>query len=186
MEKITEAQQKVLCFISERIEREGLPPTYAEMANELKFKSDNAAFCHVKALAAKGLVEMRESISRGISITADGVRQLPAKERIDTDQLMADFMAYRAMYTAAREELNKRLPDGITAEQFVVLKMLCAGPVYTDDLAVRSGILPPSLSRMLNDLEEIAAVSRRQCQTDNRRKLVRILKAGKDLVRAAK
>lgn len=103
-----------------------------------------------------------------------------------TSTLMGEFMAARALYTAARDELNRRLPVGITAEQFVVLKMLCAGDVYTDELAVRSGILPPSLSRMLNDLEEIAAVSRRQCPTDNRRKLVRILKHGKDLVKAAK
>ena len=103
-----------------------------------------------------------------------------------TSTIMGEFMAARALYTAARDELTKRLPDGITAEQFVVLKMLCAGDVYTDDLAVRSGILSPSLSRMLNDLEAIEAVSRKQCKTDNRRKLVRILKHGKDLVRAAK
>lgn len=103
-----------------------------------------------------------------------------------TSTLMGEFMAARALYTAARDELNKRLPAGITAEQFVVLKMLSAGEVYTDDLAVRSGILSPSLSRMLNDLEAIDAVSRKQCKTDNRRKLVRILEHGKDLVRAAK
>lgn len=103
-----------------------------------------------------------------------------------TSTLMGEFMAARALYVAAKDELTKRLPDGITAEQFVVLKMLQGGPSYADDLAERSGILGPSLSRMLNDLEAIQAVSRRQCQTDNRRKIVRILEHGKNLVRAAK
>lgn len=64
--------------------------------------------------------------------------------------------------------------------------MLSAGEIYADDLAERSGILAPSLSRMLNDLEAIDAISRKQCPTDNRLKLVRILKHGKDLVKAAK
>lgn len=103
-----------------------------------------------------------------------------------TSTLMGEFMAARALYVAAKDELTKRLPDELTAEQFVVLKMLQGGPSYADDLAERSGILAPSLSRMLNDLEAIDAISRRHCPTDNRRKLVRILKHGKDLVKAAK
>lgn len=82
--------------------------------------------------------------------------------------------------------MARRMPDNLTPEQFVVLKMLSAGEIYADDLAERSGILAPSLSRMLNDLEAIDAISRKQCPTDNRRKLVRILKHGKDLVKAAK
>lgn len=103
-----------------------------------------------------------------------------------TSTIMGEFMTYRAMYVAAKQALAERLPESITAEQFVVLKMLSAGEIYSDDLAERSGILAPSLSRMLNDLEAIDAISRKQCKTDNRRKLVRILKHGKDLVKAAK
>ena len=186
MQKITEAQEKVLQLISERIERDGLPPTYVEIAEALKFKSANSAFCHVKALAAKGFVEMSESISRGISITDAGDKHLFSANYVETDQLMSDFMAYRAMYTAAREELNSRLPEGVTPEQLIVLNALLEGDLHTDELAKRADVFPPSLSRMLDSLEAIKAVSRRQCDSDNRRKLVRILKHGKDLVKAAK
>lgn len=103
-----------------------------------------------------------------------------------TSTIMGEFMAARALCISAKEELAIRMPDNLTPEQFVVLKMLSAGEIYADDLAERSGILAPSLSRMLNDLEAIDAISRKQCPTDNRRKLVRILKHGKDLVKAAK
>ena len=46
----------------------GYPPTRAEIAQELGFKSPNAAEEHLKALARKGAIEMTPGASRGIRI----------------------------------------------------------------------------------------------------------------------
>lgn len=184
--KITEAQQKVLQLISDRIDRDGLPPTYAEIAKELKFNSDNAAFCHVKALAAKGLVEMRESISRGISITDLGESHLFPAAYVETDVLISDFMSYRSMYTAAREELASRIPKEITPEQFMALQIASEGPICASELAKRCDVKGPSLSRMLDTLEGLKAIKRVPDPADTRRTIVRIQAKGVKLLRAAK
>lgn len=103
-----------------------------------------------------------------------------------TATLMSEFLAAKALYTNARAELGKRLPEGLTQEQYVVLVMLRGGPVYADDLAERSGMLSPSVSRILNDLEEREAITRADCKTDARRRLVSITDDGKMILREVK
>lgn len=66
--KLTQRQQQVLDLIASTIDSQGMPPTRAEIANRLGFKSPNAAEEHLKALARKGAVEMIPGASRGIRI----------------------------------------------------------------------------------------------------------------------
>ena len=68
MEKLTARQQQVLDIIRQNIELTGYPPTRADIANELGFKSANAAEEHLKALARKGAIEMIAGASRGIRL----------------------------------------------------------------------------------------------------------------------
>src|SRR6056300_1620124 len=68
MIKLTKRQQEVLDLIKRHIDNTGLPPTRADIANELGFKSPNAAEEHLKALAKKGAIEMIPGASRGIRI----------------------------------------------------------------------------------------------------------------------
>ena len=49
MIKLTARQQQVLDFIRSSLEETGFPPTRAEIAAELGFKSPNAAEEHLKA-----------------------------------------------------------------------------------------------------------------------------------------
>jgi repressor LexA len=56
--KLTERQQQVLNLVQSAIERTGAPPTRAEIAAELGFKSANAAEEHLQALARKGVIEL--------------------------------------------------------------------------------------------------------------------------------
>lgn len=65
---LTHRQQEILRFIQEVIETEGFPPTRAEIARALGFRSANAAEDHLKALARKGVIEMQPGISRGIRL----------------------------------------------------------------------------------------------------------------------
>lgn len=68
MEKLTQRQQQVLDIVRQHIEDTGYPPTRADIANELGFKSANAAEEHLKALARKGAIEMIAGASRGIRL----------------------------------------------------------------------------------------------------------------------
>lgn len=68
MIKLTARQQEVLDLIKTAIDQTGFPPTRAEIATELGFKSPNAAEEHLKALARKGAIEMIPGASRGIRV----------------------------------------------------------------------------------------------------------------------
>jgi len=68
MEKLTQRQQQVLDLIREYIEETGYPPTRADIAENLGFRSANAAEEHLKALARKGAIEMIAGTSRGIRL----------------------------------------------------------------------------------------------------------------------
>ncbi|NND68212.1 MAG: transcriptional repressor LexA [Halioglobus sp.] len=68
MEKLTARQQQVLDIIRRHIDDTGYPPTRADIAQELGFKSANAAEEHLKALARKGAIEMIPGASRGIRL----------------------------------------------------------------------------------------------------------------------
>lgn len=70
---LTQRQQQVLQFIRETVEGTGLPPTRAEIARALKFRSINAAEDHLKALARKGAIELMPGTSRGIRLKGQGL-----------------------------------------------------------------------------------------------------------------
>jgi repressor LexA len=68
MDKLTKRQQQVLDIIRQHIDQTGYPPTRADIARELGFKSANAAEEHLKALARKGAIEIIPGASRGIRL----------------------------------------------------------------------------------------------------------------------
>lgn len=74
--KLTDRQQQILNLIQSAIERTGAPPTRAEIAAELGFRSANAAEEHLQALARKGVIELVGGTSRGIRLKSDTLRAL--------------------------------------------------------------------------------------------------------------
>ena len=74
--KLTARQQQVLDLVQSAIERSGAPPTRAEIAAELGFRSANAAEEHLQALARKGVIELVGGTSRGIRLQSDTLRAL--------------------------------------------------------------------------------------------------------------
>ena len=69
MRELTARQQQILDLIARHISTTGFPPTRAEIADQLGFKSANAAEEHLKALARKGVIELTSGTSRGIRLT---------------------------------------------------------------------------------------------------------------------
>lgn len=69
--KLTARQQQIFDLVRQTIESTGAPPTRAEIAAELGFKSANAAEEHLQALARKGMLELVGGTSRGIRLKSD-------------------------------------------------------------------------------------------------------------------
>ena len=65
---LTPRQSQILELIKTHINETGYPPTRADIAMELGFKSPNAAEEHLKALARKGAIEIIPGTSRGIRL----------------------------------------------------------------------------------------------------------------------
>jgi len=68
MQELTVRQQEVLDLIRRYQDDTGYPPTRADIARELGFRSANAAEEHLRALARKGAIEMTAGASRGIRL----------------------------------------------------------------------------------------------------------------------
>ncbi|HEB26614.1 MAG TPA: repressor LexA [Porticoccus sp.] len=79
---LTARQQQIYDLIKQHIENTGYPPTRAEIANELGFKSPNAAEEHLRALARKGVIEMISGTSRGIRLLGEEQSGLPLIGRV--------------------------------------------------------------------------------------------------------
>ena len=58
MKALTARQQEVFDLIRDHISQTGMPPTRAEIAQRLGFRSPNAAEEHLKALARKALLKL--------------------------------------------------------------------------------------------------------------------------------
>jgi repressor LexA len=90
MIKLTRRQQEIVNLIRRQIEKTGMPPTRADICAALGFKSPNAAESHLRALEAKGVIEMTPGASRGIRIVAHGVQSpefsLPVVGRVAAGQ----------------------------------------------------------------------------------------------------
>ena len=74
--KLTARQQQIFELIQTAIRHTGAPPTRAEIASELGFRSPNAAEEHLQALARKGVIELVSGTSRGIRLRAGNLQSV--------------------------------------------------------------------------------------------------------------
>ncbi|MEJ2602220.1 MAG: transcriptional repressor LexA [Gammaproteobacteria bacterium] len=88
MADLTPRQSQILKMIQDFIAETGMPPTRAEIAEELGFRSPNAAEEHLRALQRKGVLELMPGTSRGIQLK-DSLREqmgLPLVGRVAAGQ----------------------------------------------------------------------------------------------------
>ena len=71
-EALTERQSEILRLIKDLTEVSGFPPTRAEIAERMGFRSVNAAEQHLRALGRKGALEISAGSSRGIKVRERG------------------------------------------------------------------------------------------------------------------
>jgi repressor LexA len=101
MLKLTARQEQILNLIRDAIDNTGFPPTRAEIAAELGFKSANAAEEHLQALARKGVIELVSGTSRGIRLKGDALRSIH-ESRIKQFQLPLQGLAQLALPLVGR------------------------------------------------------------------------------------
>jgi repressor LexA len=74
MTELTPRQREILKLIQDSLVETGMPPTRAEIAAEMGFKSPNAAEEHLRALQRKGVLDLIPGASRGIQLK-DSLRE---------------------------------------------------------------------------------------------------------------
>ena len=91
--KLTERQQEILNLIRQTVARTGFPPTRAEIARALGFRSPNAAEDHLKALARKGAIELTAGASRGIRLVESADTAATTSSLASLDNASSSAMA---------------------------------------------------------------------------------------------
>ena len=77
MKNLTKRQEEILNLIKAHILDLGFPPTRADIARSLGFKSPNAAEQHLRAIEKKGFIKILSGASRGIVLNVDENDQIP-------------------------------------------------------------------------------------------------------------
>lgn len=75
---LTQQQARVVAFLRSFLVKHGFPPTHAEIARGLRFRSANAAGEHLRLLAKKGVITITPGASRGLRLET---RHPDAEER---------------------------------------------------------------------------------------------------------
>ncbi|MGD2112213.1 MAG: transcriptional repressor LexA [Gammaproteobacteria bacterium] len=93
---LTARQAEILELIRGYVVEEGCPPTRAEIAESLGFRSPNAAEDHLRALERKGYIELVPGASRGIRLLEEDyglpvVGRVAAGEPILAEQNIEDY-----------------------------------------------------------------------------------------------
>ncbi len=97
MRELTSRQEQILDFIKDYLQETGFPPTRSEIAQNMGFKSPNAAEEHLRALARKGAIEMLPGTSRGLRIPITEqlglpiIGQVAAGSPILAEECIADY-----------------------------------------------------------------------------------------------
>lgn len=123
MTKLTKRQNEILMLIQSHMAETGSPPTRAEIAKTMGFKSPNAAEDHLRALARKGVIELVPGTSRGIRLARMGI---PILEQKITKQ---PVLAEEHIQSYARLERNFFQPEidfllHINSSDFLSLNIL--------------------------------------------------------------
>lgn len=77
MKNLTKRQEEILNLIKSHIKDLGFPPTRADIAKSLGFKSHNAAEQHLRAIEKKGFISILSGASRGIILNDTGNDDIP-------------------------------------------------------------------------------------------------------------
>ena len=99
MKNLTKRQQEILNLIRNHILDFGFPPTRADIAKTLGFKSPNAAEQHLRAIEKKGFIKILSGASRGIVLND-----------LDSDEIPVIGLVAAGGPILAQENIEKTIP----------------------------------------------------------------------------
>lgn len=107
--KLTSRQLEVLTMIKNTIEQTGIPPTRAEIASALGFRSPNAAEDHIKALTRKGAISVSPGSSRGIRINYDVIAEYfpPSSTNHPHDSITDTSVSKQSKASPVKQAIHK-------------------------------------------------------------------------------
>lgn len=117
---LTRRQSEVLQVIRNHIEQFGAPPTRAEIAKTLGFRSVNAAEDHLKALARKGAILLSPGTSRGIKLAKEFGIGLPIVKSPNPDKAICSESHFDGRMHIQNEYFNPK-PDFLLQVQGMAL-----------------------------------------------------------------
>jgi len=155
-EILTARQAEILDLIRSSIETQGCPPTRAEIARALGFRSHNAAEEHLRALERKGAIELVPGSSRGIRLVEEAggipvVGRVAAGEPILAEQNIEDYCPVAADLFHPRADYFLRVHGD---------SMRDAGILDSDLLAVHRSPVAGNGQIVVARLEEEVTVKR--------------------------
>nr|VUD29707.1 SOS-response repressor and protease LexA [Raoultella sp. NCTC 9187] len=115
MKALTTRQQEVFDLIRDHISQTGMPPTRAEIAQRLGFRSPNAAEEHLKALARKGAIEIISGASRGIRLLTEEEPGLPLIGRVRCRRAAAGASSTSKATSRSTRQCSSRAPTSCCA-----------------------------------------------------------------------
>lgn len=131
---LTDRQQQILTLIRAHLAATGMPPTRAEIAKALGFRSATAAEDHLQALARKGAIALTPGASRGIRVLVDDTPSgLPVVGRVAAG---APILAQEHIETHCRVESELFTPRADYLLHVKGMSMRDAGILDGDLLAV--------------------------------------------------
>jgi repressor LexA len=164
MKPLTHRQQEILRFIEQSMQREGFPPTIAELAEAFGVRSTNSIRGHLQALARKGVIELVPSASRGIRILKPSINPgLPIIGRVAAGQPILAAEHIEA-YCPLGPELFQHRADYLLRVHG--MSMRDAGILDGDLLAVQRTPTAHSGQIVVARIDDEATVKRLRLQAD--------------------
>lgn len=171
-DSLTVRQRQVLDLITSHLATRGLPPTRAEIAAALGFRSPNAAEEHLRALERKGAIAIDGS-HRGLRVLQPAPSGIPLIGRVAAGQPIL-AMAHVERHVRIDPDLFRPPPDFLL--RVAGLSMRDAGILDGDWVAVRAGREARHGQIVVARLGEDATVKR----LERRGERVRLLPANPD------
>ena len=104
MKELTDRQKQILEFIQRKQEADQLTPTLRDIAAHFRFRSPNAAVCHVQALLAKGFLKNLPGRARALQVVDPEAPKDRARPRLVTIPIYGTIPAGRPIDAAQDEE----------------------------------------------------------------------------------
>jgi repressor LexA len=153
VKSLTRPQSRILNYILARVEKEGMPPTHDEIANEFGYRSSFSVRQHLRLIKNKGYIDLYPGKSRGIRVRAEtasdsiGLIEVPIIGRIAAGRPIL-----------AEEHIERRI--SISADLFSrgVLFVLRVEGESMVNVGIRSGDMAVIRQQALVENGEIAAV----------------------------